>query len=117
MSVLAFANSPCVSTGRLSASRKSFTCGRSVRRYAMAGSTRSEVKEEVREEEDGQVTRCEWVEHCASIPIEASADELFVYYSDLENLPKWYVIIIFYFYNTLLLWSYSFLQSCSIATV
>lgn len=46
---------------------------------------------EVKKGEDGDVIRCEWVEHSASIPIEASADELFVYYSDLENLPKWFV--------------------------
>lgn len=33
-----------------------------------------------------------WVERSASVDVEAGADELFIYYSDLENLPVWYVV-------------------------
>lgn len=38
---------------------------------------------------------CVWVERSASIDIEAGSEELFIYYSDLETLPKWCVFIVY----------------------
>lgn len=85
----AFAFSSCRSIGTTNFSNvnASWTCRR-LAKLAPAKKTRHSARNEAGK----RPVTCEWVEHSATIPIEASADELFVYYSDLENLPKWFVL-------------------------